>query len=130
MMDKNSNLLIKIIVFLGVLFVLIITITTINYINKFNNKISKDIAYEYIDAVESMMIRQIMYGQNFNGTYKILENGNMDSYEISIRNDSKPTGGFLTITNNKVIEGCLDINNNKVEIKNYKVDSVKKGKCE
>ena len=122
----------KTIVVIIIVFLIIVSSVTYYYVKKLNTKIIRDSAYQYMDVVETRIIKEMLQQSifGFNGVYKISEDGSVANFKMKKYNSTLPTGGYLDIQNNKVINACLTIDNHKVEVENSKVTNITKGKCE
>lgn len=120
----------KTVIMIILVFLIIILISVFYYVKKVNTKIIKDSAYQYIDVVETYVLRKMLENDELDGIYNIDKNGALNGNRLSMSSNSLPSGGFVEIKNSKVVSGCLTINNYKVEIENSNINSITKGKCD
>ena len=128
--------LLAIIVILAIIAVITVPII-LNIIENSKKGAATDSAYGYKDAINKYYIAELSKDSKYqmpNGLYQIREDGTIvtsadDPYEIQV-SGMQPTGGNLTIENNKIKTGCMTIGDYKVTIENGEIKQTEKGACE
>ena len=126
--------LLAIIVILAIIAVITVPII-LNVIDNAKKGAAINSAYGYKDAVNKWYVTQLTENKDLklNDTYTvtdgILNGTNINNKEIAVLGD-KPSNGYLTYSNNALIEGCLTIADYKVIFENGNVKTTEKGECE
>ena len=112
----------KIIILLSIIITLIILILLKSIIKKNENQKIKQITNEYINAINKKEIQD--------GDYNITEDGIYNEFtNIKIESKEKQISGSIYIYNNKIVNGCININNYGVNIENNEIINTEKEKC-
>lgn len=128
--------LLAIIVILAIIAVITVPII-LNVIDESKKGVAKDSAYGYKDAVNKYYLERLIDNVDFkleDNYYFVNEDGNIVSsnygfmYDINV-SGTNPKGGFFEYENNKITDGCLTIDDYKVNIENGEVTTVEKGSC-
>ena len=128
--------LLAIIVILAIIAVITVPII-LNIIEKSKKGAAQDSAHGYKDAVQKSYLNNAIsegLGNKLNGEYLITETGNLTdiygdpAYDITV-SGTIPSGGFLTIENNIIKEGCIQVNEYAVNIEDGNVLEPIKGTC-
>lgn len=137
MMDKKGFTLIEVlavIVIIGVIAVITVPVIK-DSLDDAKLNVAKDSAYGYKRAVEKYYFDKSMnnLNGNSNGVYTVNSSGNLvktgiDPIVIDV-SGKKPSGGFLSISENEVVSGCLQIGNYAVSISNGEISTAIKDNC-
>ena len=128
--------LLAIIVILAIIAVITVPII-LNIIEKSKKGAAQDSAHGYKDAVQKSYLNNAItegLGNKLNGEYIITSTGNLNdiygdpAYDITV-SGTIPSGGFLTIENNIIKEGCIQVNEYAVNIEDGNVLEPIKGTC-
>ena len=123
--------LLAIIVILAIIAVITVPII-LNIIDNLSKGAAVDSAYGYKDAISKYYVSEMIDNQDLklDGEYSV-NNGTLkndkESHLIST-SGTTPSVGWLNIIENEVTEGCLTIDDYKVELKD-KIVTAEKGKC-
>jgi|GEM_PF-1325604 len=119
-MKKGFTLieLLAVIVILGVI-AIIVTPQVMNAINSSRDNATIASTYNYIEAVNTTIVRNQVNGTNFieNKTYTVDE---LKTLGVAMTNDAEPTGGTVVIKNGTVFDYSIQMNNKYV---NYSFDT-------
>ena len=132
-MKKNKGFtlieLLAIIVILAIIAVITVPII-LNVIDNAKQGTAKDSAYGYKDAISKYYVSGMLEENSIqlNGTYNVVD-GKLGEYDIPF-SGTKPTSGYLIYKNNVLTNGCLTIDDYKIEFKNGEVVKTDKGACE
>jgi uncharacterized repeat protein (TIGR02543 family) len=136
-MKKNKAFtlieLLAIIVILAIIAVITVPII-LNVIENSKKGAVKNSAYGYKDSINKYYISKMITEPNYkiDGKYIINEEGNLikenEIIEIQV-SGNKPTGGELTYELQKIVSGCLTINEYKVFWNDNEVKKIEKGTC-
>lgn len=137
MKKKNGFTLIELLAIIVILAIIaVITVPIIlNIIDDAKKGSIKDSAYGYKDAINNYYISKLQTKEmnKLDGEYIILEQGQLllddKVYDIPFTGTS-PNGGYLNYKKNKIIDGCLTIEEYKVTLENDEIKTVEKGQCE
>ncbi len=125
-MKKGFTLieLLAVIVILAIIS-LIATPVVLSIINNARESSSLRSAEFYLDAVEYSITESILDNDDTNGTYLIMEDGNLcigtltgntcDGNVLNVEvNGEKPTGGSITIENGNITDVSIDLNDRTI----------------
>ncbi len=121
--------LLAVIVILAVLALITVPLI-INVVESSKKSTAESSAYGYIEGINLMYANELLLGNNFelDGTLLVDEKGLLDGHKVEVEG-TIAKGGYLIYKDSKIKEGCLEINEYKVNIENDKVNKTEKGKC-
>ena len=139
MKNNKGFTLVEVIAIISVISILAVIIVPIvvKTINNSKEDSAKISALAFISSIDKYYMSNAEADMNSNfeldGEYIVNENklkkiGSNEEHEIEITGE-KPIGGFLTYSNNKLVTGCLTINEYAVDLDNDKVSDISKGTC-
>ena len=124
--------LLAVIVILGILAVITIPII-LNITENARIGAIQASAYGYKDAVEKYyVLNQDDETKKLNGEYIINNNGSISNEEGThpiLINGTIPRGGYLSISNSRINEACIEIEDYAVKFEDGSIKTTKKGTC-
>ena len=132
MKKKNGFTLIELLAILVILTIIaVVTVPIIlNVIDNSKKGTITDSAYGYKDAINKYYLTKLGEDPTFefqNGTYTRDQLKNMG---VTISGQEPHSNSWVEISNNEVINGCIQYDENKVVIQNGNVQQAVKGTCE
>lgn len=126
--------LLAIIVILAIIAVITVPII-LNVIDNAKRGTAIDSAYGYKDSISKYYVSSTLNKKDvyLDGDYSVNDKGELYDdiiiHQIAFTGES-PKGGYFNFDNNKLIEGCLQINEYKVIFEDGEVKDAFKGECE
>ena len=121
--------LLAIIVILAIIAVITVPII-LNIIDSSKKGAAIDSAYGYIDVFDNALVSHLYSDLNYSindNTYSVDQ---LDSQIGTLLSGRKPlSNSWVTIENNNIVDGCLQFDDFKVEIKDSQIQSAEKGQC-
>jgi len=132
MRKKNGFTLIELLAIIVILAIIaVITVPIIlNIIDNSKKGAAKDSAYGYKDSINKFYVSKLSGDSSYNIPNKVYTVSELKTRGVSVSGQEPDGNSWVQIVNNKVINGCLQFGEYKVNIINGELGNAQKGQCE